>query len=95
MELENVISGKKVNTEIETLLNTIRIKLKTNKLIIVANLTNFQETSQRKYKESRIDLAKIIMELTDGYFFAPYVYLIDTEIRNYFKEKMDLTKISF
>ncbi len=93
VELESVNSKKERNTEIESLLITIRNKVSNNKLRIVANLTNFQETTQRKYKESRMNLANFIMDLTEGYFFAPYVYLMDTEIRNYFRKKRGLVEI--
>lgn len=93
VELEGVSSKKDENAKIKSLLNTIKIKIKSNKLKIVANLTNFQETTQRKYKESRMDLAEYVMEFTDGHFFAPYVYLMDDEIRNYFKKKMGLAEI--
>ena len=74
VELERVHSHKKKNSKISNLLELIRGLIKDNKLRIVANLTNFQETTQRKYKESRMELADFIMHLTEGYFFAPYVY---------------------
>jgi len=93
VKLERISSKKERNAEIETLLDTIRNKVSSNKLRIVANLTNFQETTQRMYKESRMDLANFIIDLTDGYFFAPYVYLMDTEITNYFKRKIGLAEI--
>jgi len=93
VKLEEVYSKKK-NAKISTLIDILKKLIKEEKLRIVANLTNFQETTQRKYGESRMELADFLIELTNGYFFAPYVYLMDVEIRNYFRRKMEIGEVS-
>ena len=94
VELEQVHNNTIINPTLKNLLDNIQRLVKENKLRVVANLTNLQETIQRKYDDSRKELGELIIKITDGYFFIPFVLLQGLEIRNYFRHKLGLERVN-
>ena len=92
--LEQVYYKKKNDSVISSLILNLKDLIDSGKLRVVANLSNFQETSQRTYDASREAMGNLILELTDGYFFLPFVYLQAYEIKDFFFKAVGLKGIS-
>ncbi|NVM54050.1 MAG: hypothetical protein HWN66_10155 [Candidatus Helarchaeota archaeon] len=71
------------------ILNKIIELVESNKLIVPINLSNVQETLKRRDSGSRERLAEFMIKISKGYTFIPYVFLLDIEIRNLFKCKIN------
>ncbi len=70
-------------------LEKITFLIQNKKLIVPINLSNVIEAHKIKNKKRREELAKFIVNVSKGYCFIPYTYIIDLEIiyliKNYLK----------
>ena len=87
--LAQVYYGEKKNEIYSQVLEKITFLIQNKKLIVPINLSNVIEAHKIKNKKRREKLAKFIVNVSKGYCFIPYPYIIDLEIiyfiKNYLK----------
>lgn len=87
-KLEKVFYKKLKDGLVQDVLDKLNDLKSKNKIKIVLDLQRAIETSQRKYDNSRKDLSKLMLYLSEEFFVIPWVYLQDLEIENYFLRKL-------
>ena len=87
-KLEKVFYKKLKDDLVQDVLDKLNDLKSRNKIKIVLDLQRAIETSQRKYEDSRKDLSKLMLSLSEEFFVIPWVYLQDLEIENYFLRKL-------
>ena len=88
--LSRVYYGIEENEIYSRVIEKITFLIQKKKLIVPINLSNVIETHKIKNKERRERLAKFIVDVSKGYCFIPYPYIIDSEIISFIKNYLKI-----